>query len=187
MEGSSQVDGGQVDDGGDDSRLIVLGKVSAPLGVQGWSKVTSYTEPPEGILEYKQWAVVKNGSPRTLDVVQSKPHGKFIAVKFDGVDDRDSAALLTHSEVVVTRDQLPESDDGFYWADLIGLAVKTRAVDSQGSVELGVVESIMETGANDVLVVKGDRERLVPWIEGEVIIDVSLNEGTITVDWDPEF
>ncbi len=187
MAGSSQVDDGQTDDGGEGSRLIVLGKVSAPLGLQGWSKITSYTEPPEGILEYKQWSVVKNGSPKTLDVVRSKPHGKFIAVKFEGVDDRDSAALLTHSEVVVTREQLPEADDGFYWADLIGLKVNTLAVNGQGAVPLGVVDSIMETGANDVLVVKGDKERLVPWIEDEVIIDVNLSEGTITVDWDPEF
>lgn len=170
-------------DGGDDnSRLIVLGKVSAPFGVRGWSKISSHTEPPEGILDYKEWSVVKNGSTRTLTVLQSKPHGKFIVVQFEGINDRDAAALLTHSEIVVSRDDLPDSDDGYYWADLIGLEVTTK-----DSIALGVVDSMMETGSNDVLVVKGDRERLVPWIEGDVIIDVDLNKRLITVDWDPAF
>jgi len=105
-----------------------------------------------------------------------------MVVQFEGVEDRDAAALLTHSEIQVQRDQLPDPDDGFYWADLIGLEVVTKE-----SVRLGSVDSLMETGANDVLVVKGDRERLVPWIEGEVIVKVDLENRIITVDWDPEF
>jgi len=169
-------------DGGEDSRLIVLGKLSAPFGVRGWSKVTSFTEPPEGILDYKDWSVVKNGSARTLKVLQGKPHGKFIVVQFDGINDRDEAAALTHAEIQVHRSQLPESSDGYYWADLIGL----NAVTKDG-VELGVVESLMETGANDVLVVKGDRDRLIPWIENDVIVQVDLAGKILTVDWDPEF
>ena len=169
-------------DGDSDSRVIVLGKMSAPFGVKGWSKVTSYTEPPEGILDYKRWSVVKNGAAKTMSVVQSKPHGKFIAVKFEGIDDRDAAALLTHSEIQVERSDLPASENDFYWTDLIGLAVTTKE-----GVALGVVDSLMETGANDVLVVKGDRERLVPWIEEDVVVDVDLEAGSITVDWDPEF
>ena len=169
-------------DGDDDSRLIVLGKMLAPFGVKGWVKVTSFTEPPEGILKYKKWSVVKNGSERRLPLLQGKPHGKFIVVKFEGIDDRDAAALLTHAEIRVDRQQLPASDDGFYWADLIGLQVTTKE-----GVLLGRVDSLMETGANDVLVVKGDRERLVPWIEGDVVTDVDLAAGAITVDWDPEF
>ncbi len=171
-----------MEDRDNSSQDIVLGKMSAPFGVRGWSKVTSYTEPPEGILDYQQWSVRKNGTTQTLNVVESKPHGKFIVVKFDGVDDRDEAALLTHSEIVVSRDQMLESDGGYYWADLIGLQVSTKE-----GVELGVVDSMMETGANDVLVVKGDKERLVPWIEGEVIVDVNLADKSITVDWDPDF
>ena len=113
---------------------------------------------------------------------QGKPHGKFMVVQFEGIADRDAAALLTHSEVQVQRDQLPESTDGHYWADLIGLEVNT--IDG---VKLGTVDSLMETGANDVLVVKGDSERLVPWIEDEVIVTVDLENRIITVNWDPDF
>ena len=169
-------------DGNEDSRALVMGKISAPFGVRGWSKVTSFTEPPEGILKYKEWSVVKNGSVRTLKVLQSKPHGKFIVVQFDGIDDRDQAALLTHAEVQVQRDHLPESDGGYYWADLIALKVVT-----EDGVDLGVVDSLMETGANDVLVVKGDKERLVPWIEEQVIVNVDLTSKVVTVNWDPDF
>ena len=170
------------DDGDYGSRLIVLGKISAPFGVRGWSKVTSFTDPPEGILQYKNWSVVKNGSARTLSVQQGRPHGKFMVVQFEGIDDRDAAALLTHAEVQVQRDQLPGADDGHYWADLIGLEVITP-----DGVTLGTVDSLMETGANDVLVVKGDTERLVPWIMDQVIVKVDLENGVITVDWDPDF
>ena len=115
-------------------------------------------------------------------MLQGKPHGKFLVVKFDGIDDREEAGLLTHAEVMVSRDELPASDDGYYWADLIGLKVVTT-----DSTELGWVESLMETGANDVLVVNGDRERLIPWIENEVIVAVDLAGKCLTVDWDPDF
>ena len=169
-------------DGSADSRLIVLGKLSAPFGVRGWIKVTSFTEPAERILEYKDWRVVKDESVQTLKLLQGKPHGKFMVVQFDGINDRDKAATLTHAEIQVPRSQLPESDDGYYWVDLIGLKVITKE-----GVELGVVDSMMETGANDVLVLKGDRERLIPWIENEVIAQVDLASKTLTVDWDPEF
>ncbi len=162
--------------------MIVLGKMSAPFGVRGWSKVTSFTDPPESILNFRQWSLVKNGQQQSLAVLEGKPHGKFIVVKFEGIDDRDEAALLTHAEIQVQREELPDSDDGYYWADLIGMQVVTK-----DNVELGLVKSLMETGANDVLVVNGDRERLVPWIKNDVIVDVDLEKGSITVDWDPEF
>jgi len=162
--------------------LIVMGKMSSPFGVKGWVKVTSYTDPPEGILNYKDWLLVKNGATDNYSIAQGKPHGKFVVVKFDGIDDRDEAALLTHAEIQVSRSQMPKSDEEFYWADLIGLQVQNK-----DAVDFGVVESLMETGANDVLVVKGDRERLIPWIAEDVILTVDIDNSLITVDWDPEF
>jgi len=162
--------------------LIVMGKMSAPFGVKGWVKVTSFTDPPEGILNYKDWLLVKNGATDHYSIAQGKPHGKFVVVKFDGIDNRDAAALLTHAEIQVSRSQMPTSDEDFYWVDLIGLQVQNK-----DAVDLGVVESLMETGANDVLVVKGDRERLIPWIAEDVILTVDLDNSLIIVDWDPGF
>ncbi len=162
---------------------IVLGKIASPFGVRGWTKVTSYTEPFDGLLDYKTWQVNQNGRRTQLTVQNGKPHGKFIVVKFDGIEDRDEVARLTNATIEISREELPEVQDGsYYWADLLGLAVATT-----DGVELGRVENIMETGANDVLVVKGDRERLIPWIMDDVIVKADLSEGLLTVDWDPDF
>ena len=92
-------------------------------------------------------------------------------------------ARLTNALVVLDRVELPEAEsDSYYWADLIGLKVIT----TQG-VRLGEVERMMETGANDVVVVSGERERLIPWIRDSVIKSVNLTESIITVDWDADF
>ncbi len=162
---------------------LVLGKIASPFGVRGWTKVVSYTEPLEALLDHQQWNLSQNGRQVVHNVVEGKPHGKFLIAKFDGIDDRDDVARLTNALVVLERNQLPDSeDDSFYWADLIGLQVVT----TDGTV-LGEVERMMETGANDVVVVAGERERLIPWIRDSVIRAVSLKEGKITVDWDADF
>lgn len=166
-----------------EAEKIVLGKIASPFGVRGWTKVASYTEPTEGLLDYKVWEVNQNGKKSRLTVQDGRVHGKFLAVKFNGIDDRDDVAKLTNALVELSREDLPEPQDGsYYWADLIGLSVQT--VDG---VDLGSVERIMETGANDVLVVSGDRERLIPWIQEDVIKSVDIEEKFLTVDWDPDF
>ena len=164
-------------------KQIVLGKIASPFGVRGWTKVVSYTDPYEGLLEYQQWNLSQGNQQKTYSVVEGKRHGKFLIAKFDGIDDRDLVARLTNALVVLDRVELPEAEsDSYYWADLIGLAVIT----TQG-VRLGEVERMMETGANDVVVVSGERERLIPWIRDSVIKSVSLTESIITVDWDADF
>lgn len=166
-----------------DAEKIVLGKIASPFGVRGWTKVTSYTDPIEGLLGYKVWEISQNGKKSRLTLQAGRMHGKFLAVKFDGIEDRDDVAKLTNAMVELSREDLPEPKDGsYYWADLIGLSVVTL----EGKV-LGSVKRIMETGANDVLVVVGDRERLVPWIQGDVIKTVNIEENLLTVDWDPDF
>ena len=166
-----------------ENRSIVVGKIASPFGVQGWTKVLSYTEPAIGLLDYPIWQLKKLNSEKSLKVQQGRQHGKFLVVKFDGIDNRDEVARLTNSMVEVTRDQFPDADqDSYYWADLIGLSVVTV----QG-ITLGAVDSMLETGANDVMVVQGDRERLVPWIVPDVVVNVDIADGRITVDWDPEF
>lgn len=175
LQSTGKADAGQ--------EVIVLGKVASPFGVRGWTKVTSYTEPADGLLAYKDWEINLNGRKSRLALQEGRPHGKFLAVKFDGIDDRDEVAKLTNALVEISRKDLPEPRDGsYYWADLIGLNVKTL-----DGVMLGTVEKMMETGANDVLVVSGDKERLVPWIQGDVIKTVSVEDNLLTVDWDPDF
>ena len=164
-------------------KRIVIGKVGGPFGVKGWIKLLSWTEPREEIAGYSPWHIRQGEGWKEWKVAEFRPHGKGLAAKLVGLDDRDQAAALMGAEIAVWRDELGEPEPGqYYWADLIGLEVQTG--QGQG---FGKVDGLMATGANDVLVVKGERERLIPFIQGQVIKSVDLDAGIITVDWDPDF
>lgn len=151
-------------------------------GVKGWVKVYSFTEPREGIIKYKPWLIKRQGSWQSIDVESAKIHGQLVIAKLAGIDDRDQAALAIGAELSIAREQLPVlSENQYYWSDLIGLDVKNTE-----NVTFGRVDHLFETGANDVLVVKGDKERLIPYIP-DVIKAIDLQEQTMLVDWDEEF
>jgi 16S rRNA processing protein RimM len=166
-----------------DKEMIIMGRVSGLFGVRGWVKIHSYTVPREGILGYKAWQLKHHGEWRHHKVVAGHPQGKGIVARLEGYDDRDRAAELINSDIAVSREQLPPlSANEYYWVDLEGLRVLTLE-----GVELGVVSHLFETGANDVLVVKGDRERLIPYTLGQAVRKVDLDAGHMVVDWDPDF
>ena len=163
--------------------LINVGEISGVFGIKGWVKVFSYTEPRENILSYSPWQLRKGDQHKVLQVIDGQRQGKNVVVHLEGVDDRDMAAGLTGWKIFVDRSQLPETDeDEYYWADLCGLKVITL-----DNIELGVVDHLLETGANDVLVVIGERERLIPFVLGQTVIKVDLDSGHLIVDWDPDF
>jgi 16S rRNA processing protein RimM len=154
--------------------------VSGLYGVKGWIKVHSYTDPREAILDYKNWLLLRDEDRQSVRLAEGKRHGKTVIARFDGVDDRDDAAGYVGNEIGVPREQLPDTGRGeFYWTDLEGLQV----VHSDGRA-LGKVAHLLATGANDVLVVRGDQEILIPFVQGEVIKDVDLAAGVINVDWE---
>jgi 16S rRNA processing protein RimM len=162
---------------------IVVGKISTPHGVKGWVKVFSFTDPIDNILNYQPWYIHHQDGWKSVEVGQGRVHGKTIVAHIEGIDDRDSAERLKGFEIAVQRDQLPEVEaDEFYWIDLIGLQV----VNLQSKV-LGTVDHLMETGANDVLVIKGDKEHLVPFVLDEFIKEVDLKNKKMLVDWDADF
>jgi len=162
---------------------ISVGKISGVFGIKGWVKVFSFTDPRENILTYSPWLLKKGDETKTVNVVDGQLQGKTIVAQLTGVDDRDQAASLMGWDIFITQDQLPKAAKGeYYWSDLIGLNVET--IDG---VQLGVVDSLLETGANDVVIVQGERERVIPFLQGQTIINVDLNAGKIVVDWDPEF
>ncbi|WP_459868543.1 ribosome maturation factor RimM [Endothiovibrio diazotrophicus] len=166
----------------DERELVALGRISGLFGVRGWVKVFSHTEPREQIVRYSPWLIRLGGEWRAMKVVSGKAHGKGVVVRLESVEDRDAAARLIDAEIAVPRDQLPALEPGdYYWADLEGLAVVTTE-----GVGLGKVDHLFETGANDVLVVKGERERLIPYTD-DAVVAVDLEAGCIEVDWDPEF
>jgi len=121
------------------------------------------------------------GQWQPVDLAEGKPHGKTVVARFEGVDDRDQAAGLLNSQIAVERAALPATEkDEYYWTDLEGLTV-----EKPGGEVLGTVAYLLETGANDVLVVRrGDRELLVPFVTGHVIKDVDLDKAVIRVDWE---
>lgn len=165
--------------------MVKLGRISGVFGVKGWVKVYSDTQPRENILNYSPWYLRIEGQWRPYKMVAGKVHGKGLIVQLEGCDDRDLAATLVRKEIAINREQLPETSPGeYYWRDLKGLKVSTL-----NAVELGKITSLMETGANDVLVIKAEdgKERLVPFIRDSVVTDIDLEAGTMTVDWDPDF
>ncbi|SJM90652.1 16S rRNA processing protein [Crenothrix polyspora] len=143
----------------------------------------SFTEPTDNILNYSPWILKKGTDTKTVKVVTGRVQGKAIVAEIEGISDRDIAAALAGWEILVEQSQLPNVvGNEYYWFDLVGLRVE----NTQGS-DFGVVESLMETGANDVLIVKGDRDRAIPFLQGQTIIKIDLDAGLMIVDWDLDF
>ncbi|SDN85171.1 16S rRNA processing protein RimM [Halomonas shengliensis] len=170
---------------------VVLGTLTSPYGVKGWLRVYSYTSPMEGILDYPVWVVRQGERLERRRLLQGRRHGKGLVAQVEGCDTREAAEALAGAEILLAKAELPElTGDDFYWHELEGLRVVTR----DGQV-LGRIDHLFETGANDVMVVKGSlepeaidaRERLLPFLPEEVILEVDLAEGVMTVDWDPDF
>ncbi len=161
----------------------MLGKVVGLYGIKGWLKVFSHTRPREQLIQYNPLYLHYQGQWRSCVVESARQQGKNLLVKLGECDDRDQAMAYLHCSIAVDREQLPVLEEGeYYWRDLEGLAVVT--VSGQ---DLGKVDHLFETGANDVLVVQGERQRLIPLIFDQVVRQVDLRAGRMIVDWDPEF
>ena len=170
-----------------DSR-VPLGRIGAPHGVKGWVRVNSSTQPIDNILDYPVWQIGQNGNWREFRLKNARMQSKGLVVLLEdehgnAFHDRNQAAELTNADIAVDRSELPPLPEGeYYWADLIGLTVSNES----GEV-LGEVDHLIETGANNVLVLKGEREILVPFVMDHVVKNVDLQSGSMTVDWDPDF
>lgn len=135
----------------------------------------------EAILSYQPWLVGEDR--KSVKIVDGRKQGKGLAALLPGYDNREDAVALVGQQIFVDREQMPPTDeDEYYWSDLEGMEVHT----TDGK-KLGRVDRLMETGANDVLVVSGDRERLIPFVQGQYVKRVDLEADLIEVDWDPDF
>jgi len=169
---------------------VTLGKVGAVYGIKGWLKIHSFTDDQEAILDYFPWSLKLGNKIQSVEITDWRKHNNGLVVKVAGIDDRDVAQKLVGSEIFVSEDALSDLPEGeFYWRDLIGMTVVTDK-----GYDLGQVSDIMETGANDVLVVKanlkdgfGKKERLIPYLMDQVILSISTENKQICVDWDPGF
>lgn len=168
--------------------MLEIGRITGPYGIKGWLKIHSYTEPLENFLTYGQWHLKRRGGYEPIEFDGGKRHGKGLVAHMKGVDDRTLAESYRGLTVAIPEDALPQLEDGdYYWRDLQGLKVLCRDGDEQ--VLLGVVDHLIETGANDVLVVQGctgsvdQVERLIPYLPGDTVTRVDLERGVIEVDW----
>ncbi|MFK8031382.1 MAG: ribosome maturation factor RimM [Gammaproteobacteria bacterium] len=163
---------------------VVVGQLGTAHGIKGWSKVASFTSPRGNLLDYSPWYLKQGDVWQERKVLSSRVQGKGMVVQLDNVQNRDEALALRGTEVAIHRSQLPslESDE-YYWADLVGLNVVT--IDN---VPLGKVTEMLATGSNDVLIIDdNERQRLVPFIQGQVVKKVDLDNAVLSVDWDPDF
>ena len=165
------------------TKWVTLGRVSGVFGVKGWLKVQSYTEPRDNVAKFEVWTLRMNGAERVFAVEDGQDHAGSVVAKLQGIDDRERAREWVGAEIVVERAHLPATRaDEFYWTDLEGLEVRTTA-----GVALGTVDHLLATGGNDVLVVSGAEERLIPFVLGTVVKSVDLEAGLIVVDWSPSY
>lgn len=165
---------------------VSLGRLGAPHGIKGWVKLHSHTQPKENILEYRQFYTP---SGERLEIDEIRVHGKGFIAHVVGYDTPEMSRALTGLDLSVDCDSLPALENGeYYWHELVGLIVTT--IDGE---ELGRVGQMIETGANDVLVVVStdssidDRERLIPYLPDRVVRQVNVQAGTLLVDWQTDW
>ena len=172
-----------------------MGRVGAPFGVQGWVRVQTFSTDPDALLDHEQWwlqapasrtGAGRPSAPGPIMVLEAQPHGAGLIALLEGVGDRDAAAALRGCPVALPRSALPEPGEGeYFWDDLVGL----EAVDREGRA-VGVVSSLIEAGAHDVLVIDRPerdargrpRQWLVPFVERHVG-RVDLTARQVEVDW----
>lgn len=159
--------------------MIPVGRITGLYGVKGRLKIHSWTRPLENIFSYKPWYIDHDGNQGVIEPLAGQWLGKHLVVKLAGIDDREMARDYIGKDIEIARSQLPPLEAGeYYWHEVIGL--KVRNVDG---VELGVVSEILETGANDVMVIEGHERILIPWINDLYIMDIDPGSGEILVDW----
>ncbi len=164
-------------------RRILLGRVLGAFGVRGELKLQSFTDPASMLLKYQPWILVHRGTEREVASARGRDTNKGVVLTLPGVEDRDAAEALAGAEVWVPRSRLPKPKPGeYYWVDLEGL----RVVNREG-IELGKVSYLFETGANDVMVVAGERDHLIPFLMDRFILEVDFDAGVVSVDWDADF
>ena len=168
--------------------MLVVAKITGCYGLKGWVKIHSYTEPPENFLGFGKWQLKRRDGYEAVDFDAGRSQGKGLVAHIAGVDDRTLAESYRGLEVVVPESALPSLPEGdYYWRDLQGLHVWCQ--EGSERVLLGTVDYLIETGANDVLVVAGcegsidKRERLIPYLSGDTVTGVDLELGVIEVDW----
>jgi 16S rRNA processing protein RimM len=164
-----------------DAEYIVVGKIGSTYGIRGWLKIFSFTEAIVDILNYSPWYIEDGSDWKLIQVKTAREHGKSLVAHFAGYDTPEQARVLTGKKIAIQRSQLPAlPKDEYYWSDLEGLMV----IDQHGK-ELGKILYLLETGSNDVLVIKNQgKEYAIPYLPGKVVKNIDLTQRVMHVNWD---
>jgi 16S rRNA processing protein RimM len=168
----------------DPTRRILMGRIHGAFGVRGELKLESFTDPESNVLRYQPWILRDAlGREREVTGARGRPAARGLVVTIPGIEDRDAADALRGAEILIPRSALPPPRDGeFYWIDLEGMRVRNR-----DGVDFGLVAQVFSNGANDVLVTRGDRERMIPFVRPDYVTAIDFEAGEIEVDWDADF
>ena len=165
-----------------DEKKLLVGKINGFFGIKGWVKIFSYTEPRKNILSYQPWYIINNGNYEILEITDGREQSKTIVAHIKGIDNRDLSINLIGQDLYINQDQLPTLDDGkHYWYELDGFKVI-----NQNQTNLGVVDYLVDTGSNNVIVTKGEKEHWIPYIE-PFLLSIDKDNKEILVDWDEDF
>lgn len=160
---------------------IIIGKIGAPFGIKGWVKIHSFTDEKTTIFEYSPWYIENTNGWQAIKVTDGQEHGKGLIVKLDGYNTPEQVKVLTGKAIEIKRSQLPPlKKDEYYWSDL-----KDLTVINQDNQVLGTISYLMETGSNDVMVVKkDDKEHAIPYLRGSVVVSIDLANRVMHVNWE---
>ncbi|MEO6147625.1 MAG: ribosome maturation factor RimM [Sulfuriferula sp.] len=162
--------------------LVVMGRIAAPYGIKGWVKILTFSESADTLADYPEWQIGRAGDWRTVRILNAHMHTNILIAELENITDRDAALALKGSEIAVPRETLPPAPENeYYWSDLIGLDV----INTQG-ILFGKIKELLESGAHDVLVIDGERERLIPFV-GQIVKKVDLTARTLEVDWEADY
>ena len=165
-----------------DEKKLLVGKINGFFGVQGWVKIFSYTKPRKNILQYQPLYFLDNETYKVIEITSGREQSKTIVAQVKGINNRDEALQLIGKDLYINKDRLPEIDnDAHYWHELTGFRVINK-----NEVDLGIVDYLVDTGSNHVLVTKGDTQHWIPYIE-PFLVSVDKHKKVITVDWDENF
>jgi 16S rRNA processing protein RimM len=166
----------------ENNKKLLVGKINGFFGLQGWVKVFSYTNPRTNILNYSPWSIKVDGNFQSIDITSGREQSKTIVAHIKGIDNREDSQKFIGQDIYINKEQLPELTQGeYYWHELIGFDVINKDEE-----RLGTVDYFVETGANDVLVVKGKKEYWIPYIE-PFLVSIDSKNNKILVDWDKDF
>ncbi|MDB6097270.1 MAG: rimM [Francisellaceae bacterium] len=164
------------------SDWVAVGRIGAPYGIKGAFHVQSFTMPASNLLNHKEWFIDYKNEKKIFIPLDLKTHGKDLVARLELFTSPESVRELVNSLIYIPADRLPSLKEGeYYWAQLIGLTVI-----NQDGITLGIVNNLLATGSNDILVVKGERERLLPYLD-DYVLEIDINKRIMKVDWDPEF